>query len=300
MTSGIGYVAAFLGGVLALLSPCSALLLPSFFAYSFGSTGKLISRTGAFYLGLCTTLVPLGAAGSLLGGVLTRHRELVIAIGGWTIIALGVLQILGRGFAFGFAQRGMAKHSGSEKSGAVYLLGMVYGLSGFCVGPILGSILTVAALSSSPVHGGSLLAVYALGMAMPLFVMAILWDRFDLGRRRWLRGRSFTVGRLHLHTTSLISGVFFIAVGALFLLSDGGNAIAGTVSAETGFDMETQVMRLGDAISDTTVLLLLGVAALLVVAWRLLRSDRSATVPLQDSVEHEDEVGALSGGKADQ
>ncbi|WP_282781527.1 cytochrome c biogenesis CcdA family protein [Nocardia sp. CC201C] len=272
MTSGIGYAAAFLGGVLALLSPCSALLLPSFFAYSFGATGKLMSRTGIFYLGLCTTLVPLGAAGSLLGGVLTRHRELVIAIGGWTIIALGVVQMLGRGFAFGFAQRGMAKHGGSEKSGAVYLLGMVYGLSGFCVGPILGSILTVAALSSSPVHGGTLLAVYALGMALPLFVLALLWDRFDLGRRRWLRGRPITIGRLHLHTTSLLSGVFFIAVGALFLLSDGGSVIAG--NADASVDLEDRVLRLTAALSDTTVLLLLGAVALLLVAWRLLRSGR--------------------------
>ncbi|MFI6429339.1 cytochrome c biogenesis CcdA family protein [Rhodococcus oryzae] len=271
MGFGIGYGAAFLGGLLALLSPCSALLLPSFFAYSFNSTGKLLTRTGTFYLGLCTTLVPLGAAGSLLGGVLTRHRDTVITIGGVTIIVLGILQILGRGFSFEFAQRTMAEHGRSDRGGAVYLLGMVYGLSGFCVGPILGSILTVAALSSSPLHGGSLLAVYALGMAMPLFLMAILWDRFDLGHRRWLRGRAITVGRFHLHTTSLISGVFFIAVGVLFLVSDGTSALSGTIGAETGFTLETQVMRLGDAVPATALLLLLGVAALLVLAWRLLR-----------------------------
>ncbi|AQA23562.1 putative integral membrane cytochrome biogenesis protein [Rhodococcus sp. MTM3W5.2] len=106
---------------------------------------------------------------------------------------------------------------------------------------------------------------------MPLFLMAILWDRFDLGHRRWLRGRAITVGRFHLHTTSLISGVFFIAVGVLFLVSDGTSALAGTVGADTGFTLETQVMRLGDAVPTTAVLLLLGVAALLVLAWRLLR-----------------------------
>ena len=39
------------------------------------------------------------------------------------------------------------------------------------------------------VGGGVLLVVYALGMAAPMFVLALLWDRFDLGRRRWLRGR---------------------------------------------------------------------------------------------------------------
>lgn len=65
MTSGIGYFAALLGGLLALVSPCSALLLPAFFAYSIDSAARLLARTGIFYAGLATTLVPLGA-GSLV------------------------------------------------------------------------------------------------------------------------------------------------------------------------------------------------------------------------------------------
>jgi cytochrome c biogenesis protein CcdA len=56
----VSYPAAFLGGVLSLLSPCSALLLPAFFAYAFQSRGKLLAKTAVFYLGLATTLVPLG------------------------------------------------------------------------------------------------------------------------------------------------------------------------------------------------------------------------------------------------
>ena len=56
----IGVVAAFAAGVLALLSPCSALLLPSFFAYAFADARALVARTTVFYLGLLLTLVPLG------------------------------------------------------------------------------------------------------------------------------------------------------------------------------------------------------------------------------------------------
>ena len=68
MTGDIGYLAAFLGGALALISPCSALLLPAFFAYSLASPGRLLARTGAFYLGLAPELGQLdgevpGAAG---------------------------------------------------------------------------------------------------------------------------------------------------------------------------------------------------------------------------------------------
>ncbi|MCY9555783.1 hypothetical protein M5W98_29730, partial [Paenibacillus apiarius] len=59
--SEIGYLAALLGGVLALLSPCSAMLLPAFFAYAFQNPRQLLARTAVFYLGLAAVLVPLGA-----------------------------------------------------------------------------------------------------------------------------------------------------------------------------------------------------------------------------------------------
>ena len=98
----------------------------------------------------------------------------------------GAAQILGLGFGSRLAQRAAGRLR-PFSAVSVYLLGMVYGLAGFCAGPILGSILTVAALSGHPFTGGALLAVYALGMAVPLFVLAVLWDRFSLGSRRWLR-----------------------------------------------------------------------------------------------------------------
>ncbi|HSL37639.1 MAG TPA: cytochrome c biogenesis protein CcdA, partial [Arthrobacter sp.] len=63
----IGYAGAFLGGVLTLLSPCSALLLPAFFAYAFSTKSRLVARTGLFYLGLLSTLVPLGIFAGVLG-----------------------------------------------------------------------------------------------------------------------------------------------------------------------------------------------------------------------------------------
>ncbi|MFJ4652979.1 cytochrome c biogenesis CcdA family protein [Nocardia sp. NPDC088792] len=274
MSGSVGYFAAFLGGLLALLSPCSALLLPSFFAYSFESQGKLLRRTGIFYAGLCTTLVPLGAAGSFAGRLFVGHRDLLIAIGGWTIIVLGVLQILGRGFSVGFAQRAAARNTRPDQAGAIYLLGLVYGLAGFCAGPILGSILAVAAVGGSPIQGGLLLAVYALGLAMPLFVLASLWDRLQLGKRRWLRGRSLAVGRFQVHTTSLVSGLFFILLGALFLIFDGTSALPGLLDADTEFRWEAAVQRIGSVVSDSTVLLVAGAVALAILAWRLLRTNR--------------------------
>ncbi|MEU9012126.1 cytochrome c biogenesis CcdA family protein [Streptomyces sp. NPDC048479] len=250
----IGYLAAFLGGLLALISPCSALLLPAFFAYSLDSGGKLLARTGIFYAGLATTLAPLGAAGSLAGRLFYGHRDLLVSVGGWLIIALGVAQILG----MGFASRRMAEISGRIRPTtvvSVYALGLVYGLAGFCAGPILGSVLTVAALSGSPVYGGLLLAVYALGMAVPLFLLALLWERFDLGKRPWLRGRSMRVGRFELHTTSLLSGLFFIVLGVVFLAFDGTTALPGLLSVDDSFAVEEWASGLGEAVPDWALLI---------------------------------------------
>lgn len=251
----IGYLAAFLGGLLALVSPCSALLLPAFFAYSTDGAARLVARTGIFYAGLATTLVPLGAAGSLAGGFFNGHREVLVAVGGWLIIALGVAQILG----LGFAPRRLAEASGRIRpttAASVYALGLVYGLAGFCAGPILGSVLTVAALGGSPVYGGLLLAVYALGMAVPLFVLALLWERYDLGRRRWLRGRALRVGdRWELHTTSLVSGGFFILLGVLFLAFDGATGLPGPLSVDATFAAEQWAAAVGRAVPDWALLL---------------------------------------------
>ncbi|MET9625592.1 MULTISPECIES: cytochrome c biogenesis CcdA family protein [unclassified Streptomyces] len=262
MNSDIGYLAALLGGLLALLSPCSALLLPAFFAYSIDSTSRLLARTGIFYAGLATTLVPLGAAGSFAGRLFYGHRDLLVALGGWLIILLGVLQVLG----LGFASRRIAEAGGRIRpttAVSVYALGLVYGLAGFCAGPILGSVLTVAALSGSPAYGGLLLAVYALGMAVPLFLLALFWERYELGRRRWLRGRPLRVGRFELHSTSLLSGLFFVVLGTVFLVFDGTTALPGLLTVDESFAVETRVASVSGLVPDWA--LLIGAVALVAV-----------------------------------
>ncbi|NUK51644.1 cytochrome c biogenesis protein CcdA [Streptomyces lunaelactis] len=271
----IGYLAALLGGLLALISPCSALLLPAFFAYSLDSAGKLLARTGIFYAGLATTLVPLGAAGSFAGRLFYGHRDLLVSVGGWLIITLGVARILG----MGFASRRIAEISGRIRPTtvvSVYALGLVYGLAGFCAGPILGSVLTVAALSGSPVYGGLLLAVYGLGMAVPLFLLALLWERFDLGKRGWLRGRSMRLGRFELHTTSLLSGLFFIVLGTVFLAFDGTTALPGLLSVDDSFAAEEWAGGIGRAVPDWALLVaVVAVAAVILGARGRRRRERA-------------------------
>ncbi len=278
--SEVGLLAAFAAGVLALLSPCSAMLLPSFFAYAFASRTTLLLRTTVFYCGLLITLVPLGTGASAASSLFYGHRALLIATAGWTIIGLGVFQLLGRSFAMPFANK-LQGWAGSNAAGrsswlSTLMLGAVYGLAGFCSGPVLGAILTMAATQRSPIGGALLLAVYALGMAAPLFVLAALWDRFDLGNRRLLRGRVLSWGPIHVHTTALISGIMFIAIGVLFLRFDGTSGITGVFGMGDTSDLEVSVQQTMTGwfagIPAWTLPLVIAVVAAF-VAWRRARQD---------------------------
>lgn len=286
MTGGIGYFAALLGGLLALVSPCSALLLPAFFAYSVDSVSRLVARTGIFYAGLATTLVPLGAAGSYAGRLFYGHRDALVLGAGWLIVVLGAAQILG----LGFTSRRISALSGRIRpttAVSVYALGAVYGLAGFCAGPILGSVLTVAAVSGSPAYGGLLLAVYALGMAIPLFLLALLWERLDLGRRAWLRGRTLRLGRFELHTTTLLSGLFFIGLGALFLAYDGTTTLPGLLDVERSFAVEQWAQRVGSRVPDGVLLMAVVTVVLLVLAARARRRKETVLAQQENTPERE-------------
>src|SRR5918994_4199188 len=196
----VSYLASFVGGLLSLLSPCSALLLPAFFAYAFQSRRELVGKTAVFYLGLAATLVPIGMGISAVSALIYGHRSVLITVSGLVIIGMGVLQLLGRGFTFGPLEQLRGRIKGESGSFVATLaLGAVYGFAGFCSGPILGAILPVAAASGQTLRGAVLLAIYALGMAVPLSLMAALWDRLDLGHLSWLRGREISLGGLRFH-----------------------------------------------------------------------------------------------------
>lgn len=276
----VGLLAAVAAGTLSLLSPCSALLLPSFFAYAFASKTALLLRTVAFYVGLLLTLVPLGTGAGAASAIFYGHRPLLIAVAGWSIIAMGVLLLLGRGFAMPFSARlqTLASARGSSRAGilSTVLLGAVYGLAGFCSGPVLGAILTLAA-TQGPSAGGLLLAAYALGMAAPLFVLAAFWDRYDLGRRRFLRGKELALGPLRVHSTSLVSGLLLVVIGALFLRFDGTAGITGVLglgdTTDLEFGLQQQVTRTFGAVPTWAVTGILAVVATLWAVRRAVRHD---------------------------
>lgn len=265
----VSFLAAFFGGVLSLLSPCSALLLPAFFAYAFQG-GELVKKTGVFYLGLATTLVPLGMGISAASALVYGHRGTLILAAGALIIVLGILQLVGSGFTIGPLARLQGRIRG-EGVGATYALGAVYGFAGFCSGPILGAVLTVAAASGQALQGAGLLATYAAGMAVPLFFLALLWDRFDLGGRRWLRGREVSLGPLSVHTTSLVSGLMFVLIGVLFVVYEGTSALEGAYVSVGATDLAFTADRWAGSLAENVPGALLFAGVLAGVALALLR-----------------------------
>ncbi|AUI51374.1 cytochrome c biogenesis CcdA family protein [Arthrobacter crystallopoietes] len=266
----IGYAGAFLGGMLTLLSPCSALLLPAFFAYAFSTKTRLVARTALFYAGLLSTLVPLGVFAGALGSLVTQHRHVLVAVAATLVILLGAAQILGLRLPAAIRSNAQAGSSGLS----VFVLGTVYGVAGVCTGPILGSILTVAAVGSNAMYGGILLAIYALGMALPLFALALVWDRLGISGRRWLRPRPLVIGRWSNSWIMVLSGILSIGIGVLLLVTDGTAGLGGVLSVGDQFLLETTVSGAASGISNA-VFALIAAAVLAVAVVLYLRSQRA-------------------------
>jgi len=271
----VSFVAAFFGGLLSLLAPCSALLLPAFFAYAFTSTTQLFGRTLLFLAGLCTLFVPLGLGVSFVAALLIDYRDTTILAAGLMLIAFGLLQLFGRGFSFVPGELA-ARFQAGQSAASVYATGLVYGVSGFCSGPLLGSVLTLAGSATNPVLGAALLFTYALGTAAPLFLIAWLWDRHQLGRKAWLRGRPVRLGPWSVHSINLMSGALFILLGGSFIVFQGSSALSGVYDdlglADLSFAAQAWISDHLAQVPDAVWLLpiLLSLTAI----WLLRRRDR--------------------------
>ena len=286
----VGYLGAFLGGVLSLLSPCSVMLLPAFFAYAFTDRSRLLSRVALFLFGLLVTLIPLGVFSGVLGSLLGEHRGILITVVAVLVILVGVLQVGGVPIP-GLARR--ESTDADRTSGvSVFLLGCVYAVAGVCTGPILGSVLLIASVGGSPLYGAVLLAIYAVGMVLPLLLLTLLWRRFGSRVMRWMRPRMLRIGRWQNSWTVILTGLLSIGLGVLLLLTDGTANLGGVVSIGTQYALESAVSvaasRVPDAWFAVGAFVLLGVVAAAVLLHRRRRPDgASPTEGAAEAVEAE-------------
>lgn len=261
----VSLLGAFVGGVLTLLSPCSVMLLPAFFSYAFADPRRLLARTGVFYLGLITTLVPLGVLAGTLGAFVNEHRQVFVAIAGGIVIVLGLVMLLGGQLPF---LRGPQAAAEGTSTASVFALGTVYGLAGVCAGPLLGAVLTVAALSGNALWGGIVLLVFAAGMALPLLLLALLWGRMPWVKRL-VQPREVRIGRWRNTWTAIVGGLLTIMLGVLLIVTNGTESLGGVLGASDQLRLEGWAYQSTAAVPNWVVLV--AAAALAAGAWFAVR-----------------------------
>ena len=257
----VSFAAALVGGLATILSPCGALLLPAFFAYAFTSRGALAIRTGVFFLGLLLALVPLGAAMGTLSTLIATHRYEIAVGAGILVIIFGIFELFnlplpGNG-ALNRAKNKLQSGTGSDRTSwlAILLLGIGYGIAGAgCTGPILGAVLLVAATSGSPLLGALTMTFYALGMVIPVILLALLWKGSGLQAK--LRPRPVSLFGRETTLGSIISGLVIIAMGG-WLIGTGGATIGGVLSAGEQAHLESGLLRALAAVPNLAVVALL-------------------------------------------
>lgn len=226
----------FLAGLFSFLSPCTLPILPAYFAFTSQAKKEHVTLMSiAFFLGLATTIVLLGASATALSRILFNYLSLLTTLGGVLIILFGVMSFFGIGFSgLQLLDRPVGGFLGSYLYGATFSLGW-----SACVGPILGALLTLLATQGIAVLQGALLAfVYALGLGTPLILISTFFSRLGTGSRFWsfIKGRAVSLqvaGReVHLHTTSMASGVLLILMG--ILLASGNLAAISEWTQQTG------------------------------------------------------------------
>lgn len=170
---------AFLAGLMSFLSPCVLPLVPSYLGVIGGARAPILRALG-FILGFGLVFIALGATASSLGALLSPHKILLGRVAAVLIVFFGLV-MLGV-IRLPFLMRDTRALADAGGYGPVALgAAFAFGWSP-CLGPALGSILGLAASSSSLGTGVSLLAAYTLGLAVPFLLAALLWHRLNLRR----------------------------------------------------------------------------------------------------------------------
>lgn len=210
-------LAAFIGGVLALMAPCCvSVMLPAYFASTFRRRTQLVSMTLVFAVGVGTVILPIALGASALSRLLNEQHAVVFSIGGALMIAAGVAMLAGWKFMLPMPS---SPGGGGRGVRSVYGLGVFSGAASACCAPVLAG---VAAVSGAVASFPAALAVgvaYVFGMVAPLAVIALLWDRRDWGSARLLARRTVTLRlgrrRRQILLSTLLAGGLMIAMGAL-------------------------------------------------------------------------------------
>ena len=179
---------AFLAGLISFLSPCVLPLIPGYISYISGtSLEKLVERknnlvfvkTIFFTLGFSLVFIVLGSSASYLGKIFLNNSQILRIIAG-LIIILFSMQIIGI-INFKFMNRDVRFFTNRYNKNLAFpmLVGAAFAFGWTpCIGPILGSILALAAIEGSFYKSILLLSSYSLGLAIPFIISGFLINKF--------------------------------------------------------------------------------------------------------------------------
>lgn len=223
MGSELSIAVAFGAGIVSFLSPCVLPLFPSYLSFVTGLTfdelaspepearGRVrrltIVHSLLFILGFTLVFVALGASATALGQFMRANQSWIRRLAGAVIVLFG-LHITGL-LNLSFLQRERRVHLQERPAGMFgsVVVGFAFGAGWTpCIGPILGSILTMAGTTGQLDAGVTLLFAYGAGLGVPFFLAAVGFSSFLVAFRRirrWLR------------PIEVASGLVLIVVGVL-------------------------------------------------------------------------------------
>ena len=179
---------AFLAGLISFLSPCVLPLIPGYISYISGTNlenliknnnNLVVVKTIFFTLGFSVVFIILGSTASVLGKIFLEYSN-ILRISAGVIIIFFSLQLIGLiNFKFMNKDVRIFTNRYQDNLNFPFIVGAAFGFGWTpCIGPILGSILTLAAIEESFSKSILLLTFYSLGLAIPFIISGILINKF--------------------------------------------------------------------------------------------------------------------------
>ena len=223
----VSFFVAFVAGILGILSPCILPFLPAYFSYTFKEKRNITFMTLVFFLGFSLSFVTMGVVAGFLGSTALAvvQPAWLVRIAGAAIIGFGIMTLMGKGISSFLKFR-----TQRNDTLGIFLLGIFFAIGwSACLGPILAGILGIGAVLANPVLSGVLLFFYALGNLVPLFILSVFYDKLNLSKSRLIQGKILSFSLLgetyKVHSTNLISGVLFLALGGVMLFYSGTSVV---------------------------------------------------------------------------
>jgi len=266
-------IGAFFAGLLSFASPCVLPLVPSYLSIITGETVKDIKSRGvmqrksffytlAFVLGFTLVFTLLGFfAYSALFATGFSIKSLSFYMG-FLVIFLG-LNLMFDFFKLLNIEKRFVLKTKSASLVQSFLLGLAFAFGWSpCIGPILGSILSFAALKENSFTAAILLISYSFGLGIPFFIMAFFFSSFN---------SIFDFLKRNANIVKIVSGLFLVIMGLLMVFKK--FQTLSTIFIKGGF-MLSQFTLTNPLSAKITAISIYAVFALLLIVIPILRKKK--------------------------